>query len=92
MTDLSPQDWTAYHLSDEAGVQGPDNRESPGALFLLAVRDAAVSYYTEADEVRRGTVEAGDDAWWHAAPPQLAAAAVPLPTHRRPRRGWTAQP
>ena len=80
---LTPSEWTAYHLSDEAGVQGPDNRESPGALFLRSVRDSAVSYYTEADEVRRGTVEAGDDDWWHDATHQLADDAVPLPTHRR---------
>jgi len=82
-TGLTPSEWTAYRLSDEAGVQGPDNRESPGALFLRSVRDSAVSYYTEADEVRRGTVEAGDDDWWHDATHQLADDAVPLPTHRR---------
>ena len=80
---LTPTEWNAYHLSHEAGVQSPDNRESPGALFLLAVRDAAVSYHAEADEERRGTVEAGDDDWWHDATHQLADDAVPLPTHQR---------
>lgn len=80
---LTPTEWNAYHLSHEAGVQSPDNRESPGALFLLAVRDAAVSYHAEADEERRGTVEAGDDDWWHDATHELADNAVPLPTYER---------
>tara|TARA_Y100000310_G_scaffold342551_2_gene446272 strand:+ start:818 stop:1447 length:630 start_codon:yes stop_codon:yes gene_type:complete len=80
LTDADPATWTAYRLSDEAGVQSPDNRESPGALFLLAVRDAAVSYYDEDPDERR---EAGDDEWWHDPTHHLADEAIPLPTHRR---------
>ena len=76
-------EWTAYHLSDVAGVQGPDNRESPGALFLRTVRDSTVDFYTEVDEVRRGILETGDDVWWHEHTHHLADEAVPLPTHRR---------
>ena len=76
-------EWTAYHLSDVAGVQGPDNRESPGALFLRTVRDSTVDFYTEATDEHRGTVEAGDDDWWHEHTHHLADEAVPLPTHRR---------
>ena len=80
LTDADPATWTAYRLSDEAGVQSPDTRESPGALFLLAVRDAAVSYYDEDPDERR---EAGDDEWWHDPTHHLADEAIPLPTHRR---------
>ena len=76
-------EWTAYHLSDVAGVQGPDNRQSPGALFLLTVRDSTVDFYTEATDEHRGTVEAGDDEWWHEHTHHLADEAVPLPTHQR---------
>ncbi len=82
-TGLTPSEWTAYRLSDEAGVQGPDNRESPGALFLRSVRDAAVSYYDEAPNVLRENEWATDDDWWHDATHELADNAVPLPTHRR---------
>ncbi len=77
---LTPTEWNAYHLSHEAGVQSPDNRESPGALWLLAVRDAAVSYYDEDPDERR---EAGDDEWWHDHTHHLADGAIPDATYAR---------
>ena len=83
MTITTPRDWTAYNLSHEADVQSPDNRESPGALWLLAVRDAVVTFHDEATDERRGTVEAGDDDWWHEATHRLADESIPLPTHER---------
>ena len=80
---LTPSEWTAYHLSDEAGVQGPDNRESPGAVFLRSVRDAAVSYYDEAPNVLCENEWATAADWWHDATHELADNAVPLPTYER---------
>jgi hypothetical protein len=81
MIDLTPQDWTAYNLSGVAGVQSPDNRESPGALWLLDVRDAVANWWVEATEERRGTVEAGDDDWWHEATHRLADESIPIATY-----------
>ncbi len=83
---LTPREWTAYNLSHEAGVQSPDNRESPGALWLLAVRDAAVSYYDEDPDERR---EADDDwttlglEWWHEDTHRLADESLPDATYAR---------
>jgi hypothetical protein len=82
LTDADPATWTAYRLSDEAGVQSPDNRESPGALWLVSLRDAVANWWAEATEERRGTVEAGDDDWWHEATHRLADEAIPLATYR----------
>ena len=82
LTDADPATWTAYRLSDEAGVQSPDNRESPGALWLIALRDAVANWWAEATEERRGTVEAGDDDWWHEATHHLADESIPLATYR----------
>ena len=79
MTITTPRDWTAYNLSHEADVQSPDNRESPGALWLLAVRDAAVSYY---DSPAGDDYDSPDD-WWHEHTHRLADEAIPLPTHER---------
>ncbi len=82
LTDADPATWTAYRLSDEAGVQSPDNRESPGALWLVSLRDAVANWWAEATEERRGTVEAGDDDWWHEATHHLADESIPLATYR----------
>ena len=82
LTDADPATWTAYRLSDEAGVQSPDNRESPGALWLLAVRDAVANWWAEATDERRETVEPGDDDWWHDATHHLADESIPLATYR----------
>ncbi len=92
MTITTPRDWTAYNLSHEADVQSPDNRESPGALWLLAVRDAAVSYYDEVPRYNPGGVTGPevitrpvttDDDWWHEHTHRLADESIPLPTHER---------
>ena len=80
MTDLNPRDWNAYHLSDKAGVQSPDNRQSPVALWLLAVRDAAVDYL---DEVTIDADLAEHSAWWYDDSHQLADEAIPLLTYER---------
>jgi hypothetical protein len=83
LTDTDPTEWTAYRLSNEAGVQGPDSVDSPGADFLIALRDAVANWWAEATEERRGTVEAGDDDWWHEATHHLADESIPLATHSR---------
>jgi hypothetical protein len=89
MTITTPRDWTAYNLSHEADVQSPDNRESPGALWLLAVRDAAVSYYdavtTTTTHENEWTTEYGPGKydWWHEHTHRLADDSIPLPTHER---------
>ena len=87
LTDADPATWTAYRLSDEAGVQSPDNRESPGALWLVSLRDAVANWWAEATEERRGTVEAGDDDWWHEATHRLADESIPIGTYRLNRAG-----
>ena len=92
MTITTVRDWNAYHASHEAGVQSPDNRESPGALWLLAVKDAAVNYYDEVPRYNPGGVTGPevssrpvttDDDWWHDHTHYLADESIPLPTHER---------
>ena len=78
---LTPTEWNAYHLSHEAGVQSPDNRESPGALWLLAVRDAVVDWYGEAEH-DHPDVGDGED-WWHDHTHHLADGAIPDATYAR---------
>lgn len=77
-------EWNAFHLADRAGCGEPETTASPGAQFLLSVRDAFL-------EGRQRWLDGGEEQ--NDVVSELADSAIPAGIHERwwtftDLRGW----
>jgi len=75
----NPRHWTTYRLANETDAASPDTPTSPGAVFLLRVRDATVETWDNTEPDDRDPDTADDDGRLH----ETADGAVPIYTHEK---------
>ena len=69
---LPPSEWDPERLASEAGIASPDGTGSPGAGFLLALRDAVADLFS-----RSGSEPPRSESWWHEHVHDIAERAIP---------------